>query len=79
MSLALRDAQGGWAHSGFVGACSACWPLVGIIPVCSLPCWGGADRNKILEQSGRNTPVIGFTVCYDAANVLLAEGHCSLR
>jgi putative transport protein len=43
------------------------------------PLLGGADRNKILEQSGRNTPVIGFTVCYGAANVLLAEGHCSLR
>ncbi|MNH21475.1 Aspartate/alanine antiporter [compost metagenome] len=31
-----------------------------------------ASMNKILEQSGSNTPVIGFTVCYAISNVLLA-------
>ncbi|WP_256357116.1 hypothetical protein [Pseudomonas sp. PDM26] len=28
--------------------------------------------NKIIEQSGSNTPVPGFTVCYAISNVLLA-------
>ncbi|VVN73278.1 Aspartate/alanine antiporter [Pseudomonas fluorescens] len=31
-----------------------------------------ASMNKIIEQSGSNTPVIGFTVCYAISNVLLA-------
>jgi len=31
-----------------------------------------ASMNKIIEQSGSNTPVIGFTVCYAVSNVLLA-------
>lgn len=31
-----------------------------------------ASMNRILEQSGSNTPVIGFTVCYAISNVLLA-------
>ena len=31
-----------------------------------------ASMNKIIEQSGSNTPVIGFTVCYAMSNVLLA-------
>ncbi|PRA52009.1 MULTISPECIES: aspartate-alanine antiporter [Pseudomonas] len=31
-----------------------------------------ASMNKIIEQSGSNTPVIGFTVCYGISNVLLA-------
>lgn len=28
--------------------------------------------NRILNQSGSSTPVIGFTVCYAISNVLLA-------
>jgi putative transport protein len=28
--------------------------------------------NEVIEQSGSNTPVIGFTVCYAVSNVLLA-------
>ncbi|MNE38607.1 Aspartate/alanine antiporter [compost metagenome] len=31
-----------------------------------------ASMNKIIEQSGSSTPVIGFTVCYAISNVLLA-------
>ncbi|MEK1905212.1 MAG: aspartate-alanine antiporter [Pseudomonas sp.] len=31
-----------------------------------------ASMNKVIEQSGSNTPVIGFTVCYAISNVLLA-------
>ncbi len=31
-----------------------------------------ASMNKIIDQSGSNTPVIGFTVCYAISNVLLA-------
>ncbi|MDG9925677.1 MULTISPECIES: aspartate-alanine antiporter [unclassified Pseudomonas] len=31
-----------------------------------------ASMNKVMEQSGSNTPVIGFTVCYAISNVLLA-------
>ncbi|MNZ32153.1 Aspartate/alanine antiporter [compost metagenome] len=31
-----------------------------------------ASMNKIIEQSGSNTPVVGFTVCYAISNVLLA-------
>ncbi|MFJ4064458.1 aspartate-alanine antiporter [Pseudomonas sp. NPDC089996] len=31
-----------------------------------------ASMNKIIEQSGSNTPVVGFTVCYAVSNVLLA-------
>ncbi|MDF3936625.1 aspartate-alanine antiporter [Pseudomonas citronellolis] len=31
-----------------------------------------ASMNRILEQSGSNTPVVGFTVCYAISNVLLA-------
>ncbi|BAN48425.1 aspartate-alanine antiporter [Metapseudomonas resinovorans] len=31
-----------------------------------------ASMNKIIELSGSNTPVIGFTVCYAISNVLLA-------
>lgn len=31
-----------------------------------------ASMTKIIEQSGSNTPVIGFTVCYAISNVLLA-------
>jgi hypothetical protein len=31
-----------------------------------------ASMNKIIEQSGSNTPVIGFAVCYAVSNVLLA-------
>ncbi len=31
-----------------------------------------ASMNKIIEQSGSNTPVIGYTVCYAISNVLLA-------
>ncbi|MFJ4156614.1 aspartate-alanine antiporter [Pseudomonas sp. NPDC089752] len=31
-----------------------------------------ASMNKIIEQSGSNMPVIGFTVCYAISNVLLA-------
>jgi putative transport protein len=31
-----------------------------------------ASMNKIIEQSGSHTPVIGFTVCYAISNVLLA-------
>lgn len=31
-----------------------------------------ASMNKIIEHSGSNTPVIGFTVCYAISNVLLA-------
>ncbi|BAN54948.1 YidE/YbjL duplication [Pseudomonas putida] len=30
------------------------------------------SMNKIIGQSGSNTPVIGFTVCYAISNVLLA-------
>jgi AspT/YidE/YbjL antiporter-like protein len=31
-----------------------------------------ASMNRILDQSGSSTPVIGFTVCYAISNVLLA-------
>lgn len=31
-----------------------------------------ASMNKIIEESGSTTPVIGFTVCYAVSNVLLA-------
>ncbi|CAE6896352.1 MULTISPECIES: aspartate-alanine antiporter [Pseudomonas] len=31
-----------------------------------------ASMNKIIDASGSNTPVIGFTVCYAISNVLLA-------
>lgn len=31
-----------------------------------------ASMNKIIELSGSNTPVVGFTVCYAISNVLLA-------
>ena len=31
-----------------------------------------ASMNKIIEESGSNTPVLGFTVCYAISNVLLA-------
>ncbi|WP_370599361.1 aspartate-alanine antiporter [Pseudomonas nitroreducens] len=31
-----------------------------------------ASMNRIIEQSGSNTPVVGFTVCYAISNVLLA-------
>lgn len=31
-----------------------------------------ASMNKIIEQSGSNTPMISFTVCYAISNVLLA-------
>lgn len=31
-----------------------------------------ASMNKIIDLSGSNTPVIGFTVCYAISNVLLA-------
>lgn len=31
-----------------------------------------ASMNKIIDQSGSSTPVIGFTVCYAISNVLLA-------
>ncbi|MBB2497235.1 aspartate-alanine antiporter [Aquipseudomonas ullengensis] len=31
-----------------------------------------ASMNKIIDESGSNTPVIGFTVCYAISNVLLA-------
>jgi len=31
-----------------------------------------ASMKKIIEQSGSNSPAIGFTVCYANSNVLLA-------
>jgi uncharacterized transporter YbjL len=31
-----------------------------------------ASMNKIIEQTGSNTPVIGFAICYAISNVLLA-------
>jgi len=31
-----------------------------------------ASMNKVIEMSGSNTPVVGFTVCYAISNVLLA-------
>lgn len=31
-----------------------------------------ASMNKVIDESGSNTPVIGFTVCYAISNVLLA-------
>ena len=51
--------------------------VLGLHPMILLGALAGAQTeaasmNKIIEQSGSNTPVVGFTVCYAVSNVLLA-------
>ncbi|PVZ39169.1 aspartate-alanine antiporter [Pseudomonas sp. CC120222-01a] len=51
--------------------------VLGLHPMILLGALAGAQTeaasmNKIIEQSGSNTPVVGFTVCYAISNVLLA-------
>jgi aspartate-alanine antiporter len=51
--------------------------LLGLHPMILLGALAGAQTeaasmNKIIDQSGSSTPVIGFTVCYAISNVLLA-------
>ncbi|MEN0105588.1 MAG: aspartate-alanine antiporter [Pseudomonas sp.] len=51
--------------------------VLGLHPMILLGALAGAQTeaasmNKVIELSGSNTPVIGFTVCYAISNVLLA-------